>query len=777
MLDWSEEYLSVVRTRGGQAVTSRARASRWHGVAVRSLLVAVALAANSGCNVYDAGLMTPINPRALPDGGADAFPAYDASAKQMQSDAASMDAAQVSVADTGPLTSDAACSGDAPSTCPATCAATCAARPHAHATSCSGTVCTIESCDTGYADCDGATDNGCEQDTTSAGPCVPDASCTRHVYQGGDYYFCTNSLTWPEARAKCRAYPRGDLVRIDDQAEGNFVTSTLAGESWLGASDVALEGLWRWSDNAVPFWHGGAAGSPVLGKYANWASGQPDSASPDEDCAALLLDGTWRDQNCHNVAGFVCEVSPDACPEDAAKIDPGQCGCGAPDSDADQDGFAACNDACPNDPAKLALGACGCGVADLDSDGDTLPDCRDACPSDPSKTAPGVCDCGVADIDSDGDSALDCNESCDTDPNKLAPGACGCGVVDVDSDGDGAADCIDACPNNPSGSLAADGCGLGFAPSNLLLSALEPQHAAATTVIDCAAVLNTDNTPSFTTWCSGAQPQISVQSQAGGPELAVVALRGLDVRSTGRITITGSRAAALVVFGDASIAGIIDASANGAMPGAGADIACGTSDGGDVTTCSVGSDETGGGGGGGFGTAGGRGGDGDDCGGRDGGAVRGTPALVPLLGGCHGGTAGLCSGRAAGGGAFQLTVGGALTITGTLRANGANGPGRCSGSNYYGGAGGGSGGAIRIEASTLNAGGATLQVNGGKGGSTTSSSGTGTGGNGSTSPSSPGDDASNPQPSPQPDLFGGGGGGGGYGRIVLCNHSTNAGCP
>jgi hypothetical protein len=418
----------------------------------------------------------------------------------------------------------------------------------------------------------------------------------------------------------------------------------------------------------------------------------------------------------------------------------------------------------------------GCGVADGNRDGDSLPDCEDGCPDDAEKLAAGACGCGFAETDSDDDSALDCNETCDSDAAKLAPGACGCGNPDVDSDGDGAADCVDDCPANPLGAEAASGCGLGFAPVNVDVTALEPQHAATTTVIDCAAVLDTSGTPRFAAWCSGAQPRLTLQPQTTGPELVVVALQALDVRSNGRLTITGTRPAVLVVFGAATVAGVIDASASGVAPGAGGDIGCGTSAGGDVATCSAGSDETGGGGGGGFGTAGGRGGDGDDCSGRDGGVVRGMPSLVPLLGGCHGGAAGLCSGRGAGGGAFQLSVGGALTVTGSLSANGGAGPARCSGT-YVGGGGGGSGGAIRAEALALSTAGATVQVNGGKGGNTTASSGTGTGGNGSTSASSPGANASNATPSPQPDVFGGGGGGGGYGRVVLCNRTTGAGCP
>ncbi|MBK7643257.1 MAG: lamin tail domain-containing protein [Planctomycetes bacterium] len=150
----------------------------------------------------------------------------------------------------------------------------------------------------------------------------------------------------------------------------------------------------------------------------------------------------------------------DGCPLDPAKIAPGTCGCGVPDTDTDGDGTADCNDGCPNDPAKITPGICGCGVSDADSDGDGTVDCNDGCPSDPLKVAPGICGCGVSDADSDGDGTVDCNDGCPSDPLKVAPGICGCGVSDADSDGDGTVDCNDGCPSDPL-KVAPGACGCG----------------------------------------------------------------------------------------------------------------------------------------------------------------------------------------------------------------------------------------------------------------------------------------------------------------------------
>jgi len=111
--------------------------------------------------------------------------------------------------------------------------------------------------------------------------------------------------------------------------------------------------------------------------------------------------------------------------------------------------ISSCNDSCPSDPNKTSPGQCGCGTPDIDTDNDGTADCNDACPNDPNKTNPGICGCGVVDIDIDNDGTADCNDACPNDSNKTSPEQCGCGVADIDSDNDGTADCNDACPNDP----------------------------------------------------------------------------------------------------------------------------------------------------------------------------------------------------------------------------------------------------------------------------------------------------------------------------------------
>lgn len=82
-------------------------------------------------------------------------------------------------------------------------------------------------------------------------------------------------------------------------------------------------------------------------------------------------------------AGLQCRL--DDCPTDPAKTEPGQCGCGSPDTDTDSDTVADCADACPEDAAKTEPGPCGCGHIDTDTDSDGTADCIDVCPLDTSR--------------------------------------------------------------------------------------------------------------------------------------------------------------------------------------------------------------------------------------------------------------------------------------------------------------------------------------------------------------------------------------------------------
>ncbi len=130
------------------------------------------------------------------------------------------------------------------------------------------------------------------------------------------------------------------------------------------------------------------------------------------------------------------DAATDECPEDPAKLEPGRCGCGTPETDSDGDQTPDCVDECDDDPVKTVEGECGCGVEEdtSDVDGDEVIACIDGCPEDPAKTEPGECGCGIDEQtdDSDDDGAIDCLDACPDDPAKVEAGACGCGMPDTE---------------------------------------------------------------------------------------------------------------------------------------------------------------------------------------------------------------------------------------------------------------------------------------------------------------------------------------------------------
>ena len=174
-------------------------------------------------------------------------------------------------------------------------------------------------------------------------------------------------------------------------------------------------------------------------------------------------------------------------------------------------------------------------------------------------------------------------------------------------------------------------------------------------------------------------------AQAGGSPVMVIRLRGLSLTGGHVIKLVGNAPVVFLVAGDVTIdGGTIDASAVGTTPGPGAA---------DAATCDKGVGGAGsasgyGGGGGGFGTDGGDGGWNTENAGK----ANGTMNLVPLRGGCPGGSTNGGGTVAGGGGAFEISASGTITIgataTSILAAGGGGGPATSGGGNG-GGAGGG----------------------------------------------------------------------------------------
>lgn len=160
--------------------------------------------------------------------------------------------------------------------------------------------------------CDGR-DNDCTGTIDDRGACP--SICEGAAYGGHGYMLCgANQTNWDVARANCQATGM-DLVVIGSAEENQFVfdwVNTRRKQVFIGGTDVATEGDWRWVDG-TPFWNGVANGSAVGGAYTSWTPGQPDnaaSASYEGDCAYMSWQdsGRWQDWWCQQSLDYMCET-------------------------------------------------------------------------------------------------------------------------------------------------------------------------------------------------------------------------------------------------------------------------------------------------------------------------------------------------------------------------------------------------------------------------------------------------------------------------------------
>ncbi len=125
------------------------------------------------------------------------------------------------------------------------------------------------------------------------------------------YRLVTGISSWTGAEAAARSGTgtsllngvTGQLVTIRSATENEMVwnlAQDYASDVWIGASDLASEGAWRWMQNgaaADQFWSGGGAGSVVGGAYANWDAGEPNNLSAENYGMIFVATGHWNDIN------------------------------------------------------------------------------------------------------------------------------------------------------------------------------------------------------------------------------------------------------------------------------------------------------------------------------------------------------------------------------------------------------------------------------------------------------------------------------------------------
>lgn len=134
-----------------------------------------------------------------------------------------------------------------------------------------------------------------------APPPTSTPGCPPHWKSFSDkcYYFSSESLNFNETKERC-SNKSSTMLIINDEDEQLWIKRQISGKGyfWLGLTDSAEEGIWRWVDGSLP-------------NYTKWKPGQPDNWShgheAGEDCAGLIHEASWNDFFCTERIGFICE--------------------------------------------------------------------------------------------------------------------------------------------------------------------------------------------------------------------------------------------------------------------------------------------------------------------------------------------------------------------------------------------------------------------------------------------------------------------------------------
>lgn len=121
----------------------------------------------------------------------------------------------------------------------------------------------------------------------------------RSPVNGHYYKIIGPPMTWAVGRSHA-ADMGGYLTTINSAAENTWLIETfrpVTSTAFIGANDIAAEGVWVWDQTGENFWNGAASGTVVPGFYANWNTGEPNDSSGEDVATLLLGTGLWNDLN------------------------------------------------------------------------------------------------------------------------------------------------------------------------------------------------------------------------------------------------------------------------------------------------------------------------------------------------------------------------------------------------------------------------------------------------------------------------------------------------
>ena len=138
----------------------------------------------------------------------------------------------------------------------------------------------------------------CECDPAYHPPATPTcrtATAGFTLRYGRRFFARTAPKTWAEAQADCESIGAYLMVAVDDE-ENQDLNNLLTGSAWLGLSDRATEGTFRWVNGSPSAYH----------RWLNNTVPQNEAL----DCAFLLDTGLWVNADCNATAIYACECDP-----------------------------------------------------------------------------------------------------------------------------------------------------------------------------------------------------------------------------------------------------------------------------------------------------------------------------------------------------------------------------------------------------------------------------------------------------------------------------------
>jgi uncharacterized repeat protein (TIGR02543 family) len=133
---------------------------------------------------------------------------------------------------------------------------------------------------------------------------------TGHYYEYVSFYG-----TWAQAKANAatKSYNerQGYLATITTADENNFIAQKVSTNGWIGATDEAQEGYWRWAtgpEAGTLFWIGNYNGSSYNGAYENWNPSEPNDSGNEDYAEFIASSKGWNDlRSTHYRYGYIIE--------------------------------------------------------------------------------------------------------------------------------------------------------------------------------------------------------------------------------------------------------------------------------------------------------------------------------------------------------------------------------------------------------------------------------------------------------------------------------------